>query len=156
MATQSSILAWRILCTEEPGSPWGRKESYTTEWLYFHFSHICLHIYFTFTFHIVLRGMFCSWNVLSKYYLLLFLLVEERNDGSVGNVRDNKLKFRDFGLRCVKISDSTTGYLQTKEKKPCFFQNNSSFIFNENDANYWVLTQDEFLFDELYTALQKT
>ena len=33
MATHSSILAWRIPCTEEPGglSPWGRKESDTTE-----------------------------------------------------------------------------------------------------------------------------
>lgn len=101
------------------------------------------------------RGVFCSWNVLSKYYLLLSLLVEEGN-GSVGSVRDNKLRFRGFGLKCVKISDPTTGYLQTRETKPCFFQNNSSFIFNENDANYWVLTQDEFLFDELHTALQKT
>ena len=34
MATHSSILAWKILWTEEPGrmySPWGRKESDTTE-----------------------------------------------------------------------------------------------------------------------------
>ena len=32
MATHSSILAWRILWTEELGySPWGRKESDTTE-----------------------------------------------------------------------------------------------------------------------------
>ena len=33
MATHSSILAWRIQWTEEPGrlSPWGRKESDTTE-----------------------------------------------------------------------------------------------------------------------------
>ena len=46
----------------------------------------------------------------SKYYLLLFLLVEEGN-GSVGNVRDNKLRFRDIGLRCAKISDPTKGYL---------------------------------------------
>ena len=33
-ATHFSILAWRILCTEEPGglrSPWGRKASDTTE-----------------------------------------------------------------------------------------------------------------------------
>ena len=40
MATHSSILAWRILWTEEPGagySPWGRKESDTTERLHFHF-----------------------------------------------------------------------------------------------------------------------
>ena len=34
MATHSSILAWRILSTEEPGgSPWGCKESNTTEQL---------------------------------------------------------------------------------------------------------------------------
>ena len=33
MATHSSILAWRIPWTEEPGgySPWGIKESHTTE-----------------------------------------------------------------------------------------------------------------------------
>ena len=33
MATHSSILPWRIPLTEEPGSysPWGRKESDTTE-----------------------------------------------------------------------------------------------------------------------------
>ena len=33
-ATRSSILAWRIPCTEEPGrySPWGRKESDTTNY----------------------------------------------------------------------------------------------------------------------------
>ena len=32
MATHSSILAWKIPWTEEPGySPWGRKESVTTE-----------------------------------------------------------------------------------------------------------------------------
>ena len=33
MATQSSILAWKILWKEEPGrcSPWGQKESDTTE-----------------------------------------------------------------------------------------------------------------------------
>ena len=34
MATHSSVLAWRIPRTEEPGglhSPWGRKESDTTE-----------------------------------------------------------------------------------------------------------------------------
>ena len=40
MATHSSILAWRIPWAEEPGglySPWGRKESDTTELLHFHF-----------------------------------------------------------------------------------------------------------------------
>ena len=31
MATHSSILAWRIPWTEEPGSPWGCKESDMTE-----------------------------------------------------------------------------------------------------------------------------
>ena len=31
MATHSSILAWRIPWTEKSGSPWGRKESDTTE-----------------------------------------------------------------------------------------------------------------------------
>ena len=37
MATHSSTLAWKILCTEEPGgySPWGRKESDMTERLHF-------------------------------------------------------------------------------------------------------------------------
>ena len=40
MATHSSILAWRIPWTEEPGgySPWGRKESDTTERLHFSLS----------------------------------------------------------------------------------------------------------------------
>ena len=40
MASHSSTLAWKIPWTEEPGgqhSPWGRKESDTTEWLHFHF-----------------------------------------------------------------------------------------------------------------------
>ena len=40
MATHSSILAWRIPWTEEPGglhSPRGRKELDTTERLHFHF-----------------------------------------------------------------------------------------------------------------------
>ena len=31
MATHSSILAWKIPWTAEPGSPWGCKESDTTE-----------------------------------------------------------------------------------------------------------------------------
>ena len=40
MATHSSTLAWKIPWTEELGklySPWGRKESDTTERLHFHF-----------------------------------------------------------------------------------------------------------------------
>ena len=44
MPTHSSILAWRILRTEEPVgyiySPWGRKGSDTTEWLKLYFQ-IC-------------------------------------------------------------------------------------------------------------------
>ena len=34
IATHSNVLAWRIPCREEPGrlySPWGHKESHTTE-----------------------------------------------------------------------------------------------------------------------------
>ena len=41
MATQSSILAWRIPWTEEPGelyTPWGSKESDMTEQLHFTYS----------------------------------------------------------------------------------------------------------------------
>ena len=44
MTTHSSILAWRIPWTEEPGSlhsPWGRKESDTTEGL----THTHIYIY---------------------------------------------------------------------------------------------------------------
>jgi len=39
MATHTSILAWKIPWTEEPGgyTPWGLKESDTTEQLHFHF-----------------------------------------------------------------------------------------------------------------------
>ena len=33
MATHSSILAWRIPWTKEPGGPWDHKESDTTEQL---------------------------------------------------------------------------------------------------------------------------
>ena len=31
MATHSSVLAWEMLQTEEPGGPWGRKELDMTE-----------------------------------------------------------------------------------------------------------------------------
>ena len=43
MAIHSSILAWKIPWTEEPVgySPWGHKESDTTERLHFHF-HSCI------------------------------------------------------------------------------------------------------------------
>ena len=43
MATHSSILAWRIPWTEEPGglySPKGRKESDTTEGAYHTYTHV--------------------------------------------------------------------------------------------------------------------
>ena len=43
MATHSSILAWRIPRTEEPSrlkSPWGCKESDTTEWLLLHLTSV--------------------------------------------------------------------------------------------------------------------
>ena len=50
MATHSSILAWRIPWTEEPGgcSPWGHRESDTTEQL------TCTH-----TVLFRLRGVWC-------------------------------------------------------------------------------------------------
>ena len=44
-ATHSSILAWRISQRSLGGySPWGCKESDTSEWLTFHTSHFTLHI----------------------------------------------------------------------------------------------------------------
>ena len=47
MAPHSSVLAWKIPWTEEPGrligfSPWGREESDATERLHFHFSLSCI------------------------------------------------------------------------------------------------------------------
>ena len=44
LAPHSSTLAWQITWMEEPGScsPWGRKESNTTELLRFHFSLSCI------------------------------------------------------------------------------------------------------------------
>ena len=78
----------------------------------------------------------------------------------MSNVRDNKLRFRDFGHRCSKISDLTIDYLQINNKKktrmPAFSKMTAASFSIKNDANYWVLTQDEFLFDELHTTLQKT
>ncbi|XDA74262.1 hypothetical protein R6Z07F_004482 [Ovis aries] len=38
MATHCSTLAWKVPWMEEPGGPWGHKESDTTERLHFHFS----------------------------------------------------------------------------------------------------------------------
>ena len=42
MAPHSSTLAWKTPRTKEPGSPWGREESDTTERLHFHFSLSCI------------------------------------------------------------------------------------------------------------------
>ena len=36
MTTHSSITTWKIPWTEEPGSPWGHKESDTTEYTHTH------------------------------------------------------------------------------------------------------------------------
>ena len=36
MATHSNVLAWKIPWTEEPGGPWGCKESDTTEYMHTH------------------------------------------------------------------------------------------------------------------------
>ena len=36
MEIHSSILAWKIPWTEEPGGPWGHKESDTTEYACMH------------------------------------------------------------------------------------------------------------------------
>ena len=44
MANLSSILAWKIPWTEEPVSPWGRKESDTTEQLSTHEEYIMWNI----------------------------------------------------------------------------------------------------------------
>ena len=43
MAAHSSTLAWKIPWMEKPGrlSPWGHKESDTTERLHFHFFKFC-------------------------------------------------------------------------------------------------------------------
>ena len=44
MAAHSSILAWKTLWTEEPASPWGPKESDTTEQVSTH-THKIIYIY---------------------------------------------------------------------------------------------------------------
>ena len=41
MAPHCSTVAWKIPWMEEPGSPWGRQESDTTERLHFHFPLSC-------------------------------------------------------------------------------------------------------------------
>ena len=65
MATHSSILAWKIPWTEEPGrlqSTGSQKESYTTEQLHFHFGFFAVVVavfiiiiyFFGFFFHLFL------------------------------------------------------------------------------------------------------
>ena len=68
MATHSSILAWRIPWTEEPGglNPWGRKELDTTEQLTLAAS---------FTFHCLVDVLLGAGCVLTFLYLI-FLLVD--------------------------------------------------------------------------------
>ena len=67
IATHSSILAWKIPWTEKPGrlsSPWGRKESDTTEQLHFPFSLWVAH-------HLRTSDNF--WHI-PKYWLIRFAL----------------------------------------------------------------------------------
>ena len=54
MATHSNTLAWKIPWTEEPGSPWGRKEPDTTE-----------RLHFTFHFHVLEKEMATYSSVLA-------------------------------------------------------------------------------------------
>ena len=42
MATHSSILAWKIPWTEEPGRPWSCKESDMTQQLHFNFTSLVM------------------------------------------------------------------------------------------------------------------
>ena len=60
MATHFSILAWKIPWLEKPVgySPWGRKESDTTERLHFHFTFYAIH----------------SSNIATGFYLWYILL----------------------------------------------------------------------------------
>ena len=65
MATHSNILAWKILWTEEPGrlySPWGCKESDTTERLH----------YDPITIFLIVRGLFS----VGLFLFLCFLPIE--------------------------------------------------------------------------------
>ena len=66
MAAHSSILAWRIPWTEEPGGP--RKESDTTEWLHFHFlslvySQLCKQLLLLFSCSVVSNSFATPWTV---------------------------------------------------------------------------------------------
>ena len=65
MAAYSGILARKIPWMEEPGrqSQWGRKESDTTEWLYFHFH---------FGLEVLLHGFAYSRDISQKDEMVVF------------------------------------------------------------------------------------
>ena len=71
MAIHSSTLAWKIPWTEEPDrySPWGRKESETTEQLHFHFLHWQFWIY-AFRLIGILNLALCFLEAFCLFYLV--------------------------------------------------------------------------------------
>ena len=82
MATHSSICAWRILCTEEPGgySPWVRKGLDMTEQLRMR-ARVVMHAYKTVWHSGVLQGTWlvlpegkvcCSWRVRTEVPPVLY------------------------------------------------------------------------------------
>ena len=92
MATHSSILAWKIPWTEEPGrlhrgklSPWGHKELDTTELLNIH-THTHTHTFISEAFFSKSQK---SMNILNR---ILYILISRKND-------------LEMTLRCLK-SDS--------------------------------------------------
>ena len=80
MATHSSILAWRILWTEELGGlqSMGRKESDTTERLHFHFHFCGLGSFSSLGFRPFLHIQCIHSLHLRIYYMLDALLSAER------------------------------------------------------------------------------
>ena len=72
MAAHSTILAWRILCTEEPGccSPWYHKELVTTEHACTHMNSACTDLFL-----IVLIIAFISLKCISISPVYLLSLV---------------------------------------------------------------------------------
>ena len=77
MATHSSTLAWRIPWREEPGrlhSPWGRKESDTTERLYFTSVNINWVNKWISVFRIHLSQTLCSVSGLSQPWSMVICL----------------------------------------------------------------------------------
>ena len=91
MATYSSILVWRIPGTEEPGSPWGPKESTRLKWLSAHAQAMKNETYnfcdCTYELHSYLKLALCNINTNGKIQannlnLKIFLLtwqVEREN-----------------------------------------------------------------------------